>query len=690
MEGSHELRALLLSSKCATKSATPAFVRTLFKHLAARTPAAGHPGGEAGANGTVSLRADNPQARKNCLLLLRYCLADLGGGGRTSGGGARRGIASRGKAQGSFRELAGLPLVPLADGSHGVFRSTGIVDAAKLAELRAMGFSEGRSRQALVKYKEVQPAVEWLFSGGGDEDGSVAEQPFVLCAQEEADLLAGAGKRLISEAALSSGDGGAASDSATPGMGRKEGDEGANSLPAADDDGRVIRALRSPSLQALLNVTSMRDELLPDLIGQTLPAEWRSGGSLNATSTTAFAWTPQRAGHPDVDWLRRLWGYLALTRPSAVRLLAESYPVVPTGEDAVCPLSLRSAVIDGTRLSQEVRAVLVRAGCRTLLPGVFSGGVDDAPSAAGAGGEPKDRVNPKGKECGAPAPRRQPPPPPPELFEYVRPGTRAGALAALGTARRSAGKEFRELLSAAGTEERDALRDFLAREPASEMSHVEVEVCRALPILPLHADGLTAAHALANVVMTAAAAGAVRTGKTKQSQPTPLATVDHSFAAANEGPLYLLVEAGNGLVGVSADRVGGNSAPSSIETAASEPKWLETHLFTSRFLKMGGANGSRQGAAESALAERLGAKLIGRAAFFVDHVFPRILSLPAGLRDAAMVEALLEAPRLSQQHQGFRSALEALAFVPAGTRVRPPCLPFVCRVVGSVDACVAR
>lgn len=677
VEGSRELRTLLLSTKSATNSATPEFVRKLFKDLAARAPVRASSkktqsdaAGGAGANGTVSLRAGNPSARNSCLLLLRYCLADLGG---SSGGLRRSPEPVGGGGGGSYRELAGLPLVPLADGSHGIFRNVTAVDASKLAELRVMGFSEGRSRQALVKHGGVEPALEWLFSGGGEERGGQGEVlPFVLCVPEEARLLEGAAGRLISEDAFSEAKdgGGSSTPSGSPAVGTGE-------TRGQDDDGRVLRALRSPSLQALINVTSMRDELLPDLIGHTLPLEWRgSGGGLNSASKTAFAWTPQKAGHPDVDWFRQLWEYLALTRPSAVRLLAESYPVVPTGESTVCPLSLRSAVIDATRLSPEVRCVLVRAGCSTLLPGVFAGGIDAAPAGdqakasgvSGAAGRPETIAASKKQAGGAASSARgQPPPPPPELFEYVRPGTRSGVLAALGTAGRSAGKKFRDLMSAASEKERDALREFLAREPASEMSKVEVEVCRTLPILPLHSDGLAAANRLAN------AAVSVATGKAKPSSKATTQAVRGTgitFAAADEPSLCILLESGNGFVGVRQDGAGGEPSPSSTEAPTpQQPKWLETHLLTPKFLRVKGGSRGRGGAAEVALAERLGVELIDRAAFFMDHVFPRIFDLPAGLRDVAMVEALLEAPRLSQQHPGYRKTLEGLAFVPTGKMV---------------------
>lgn len=700
VEGSRGLRSLLLSSGCANFSTTPAFVRQLFKRLASRpagpaAPRAAHGvvANPAGANGAVSLRVGNSKARSNCILLLHYCLEDLGAG-RGAGNGNRGGTSAAGGGSagtGGYKELAGLPLVPLADGSHGTFRSFTAVDAQKLELIRGMGFSEARARQALTKHGEVQAAVEWLSSGGGGDDrGDAAERPFVLCGEEEACLLAGAGASLVSEASLSRTSGAALLE---PDEGQAGAGTGRPGRPVGEDDGRVLRALRSPSLQSALNITTMRDDLLPDLIGQTLPAEWRGGGSSTA-SATAFPWTPGRGGHPDVDWFRRLWGYLAVFRPSAVRLLAESFPVVPTGNLVVCPLSLRSAVIDGVRLGGDVRSVLVKAGCRTLLPGVFAGsgsnGEDAAtptapPSARGgskaaAGNSPVAKAGQEGNTATATtaaaaastdaAEQRPPPPPPAELFEYVRPGTREGVLAALGTARRSAGRPLKELMRAAVAAERDALRDFLAREPAGEMSDVEVAVCRTLPILPLHEDGLEAARALARAVTAAAAAAAAGTAVSPTARESESGD---AYAAADAGPLYLLLEAGTGFVGVESKGLDGEHT-SAVATATgaaptSPQKWLESHLFTPSFVKVGGSGAGRKGAAEAALLERLGAQLIGRAAFFVDHVFPRVEELPNGLRDAAMVEALLAAPRLSQQHERFRGALAELEFVPTSSKV---------------------
>ncbi|CAN0051562.1 unnamed protein product, partial [Discosporangium mesarthrocarpum] len=118
------------------------------------------------------------------------------------------------------------------------------------------------------------------------------------------------------------------------------------------------------------------------------------------------------------------------------------------------------------------------------------------------------------------------PPPPKELYAYVRAGTRAGVLAALGTAQRSEGRPLGTLLVGATSLERDSLRAFLAREPPSEMTPEEVAVCQALPMLPLHGDGLRAAMALCGGMLEVPHGG--ETAATEQ------------YAASNQRQLFIL------------------------------------------------------------------------------------------------------------------------------------------------------
>ncbi|CAN0503876.1 unnamed protein product, partial [Ectocarpus sp. 12 AP-2014] len=188
-----------------------------------------------------------------------------------------------------------------------------------------------------------------------------------------------------------------------------------------------------------------------------------------------------------------------------------------------------------------------------------------------------------------------------------------------------------------------------------------------LPILPLHEDGLVAARVIARAEIAASGGGAAAARNTGSgSVPRPgsgQASDGGTYAAANAAPLYLLLETGNSFVGVG-DKGKDTTDISTSAAAETAQRWLETHLLTPSFVRV------RGGGAEAKLLEVLGARLVGRAAFFVEHVFPRIEELPNGLRDVAMVEALLAAPRLSQQHGRFRTALAELEFVPTTSKTK--------------------
>ncbi|CAM9856773.1 unnamed protein product, partial [Choristocarpus tenellus] len=288
-------------------------------------------------------------------------------------------------------------------------------------------------------------------------------------------------------------------------------------------------------------------------------------------------------------------------------------------------------------------------------------------------------------------------PPPRELFRYIRPGTRKGVLAALGTAQRSAGQPLGLLLSGATPGERDALRAFLAREPVSEMLPEEVAVCRALPILPLHADGLELAMSTDSAATSSAAPSHARGeygGVDRAGLNPPIAAktsvagggqgvkgpgVCSAYAAANERQLFILLEVPiDSALGIGAftthsgDEGSVQDRPDPLKAqATSAVPWRQLHLLTQDFVRFSGTGGSGN-MAEVALAERLGARRLGRGSFFVDHVFSRLGSFPSGLRDSAMSTVLLEAPSLLQQDRRFRESLEALAFVPAGDKVIRP------------------
>lgn len=119
------------------------------------------------------------QARAKALFALRYCLSDLA-------------------PTGVYEEMEGLPLIPLADGSHGQFQVQACRDGSCHPEptnnpvylnresvslpwlqkvgalhkdyttLRSMGFTEGQCLRALAVRDNVADAAEWLIAGKVD------------------------------------------------------------------------------------------------------------------------------------------------------------------------------------------------------------------------------------------------------------------------------------------------------------------------------------------------------------------------------------------------------------------------------------------------------------------------------------------------------------------------------------------
>jgi UBA/TS-N domain len=323
------LQTALLKSKCCSHEATPAFVRNFYRGRgsAANTRAltvgttSKQPSKTNSKNNSSESGSSSSTARAYALFLLRYCLRDL-------------------VQSGAYEQLADLPLVPLSDGSHGVFRRVTPMHPDH-AQLRAMGFSEGQCIRALAATASVQDAVQWLFAGNDDSAAAAATssnasstqrtaagaaaavEPFLLVSAEEVALLSGAGGRLICDEALS------ISVSSSSGSG--SGSSATSSSSSSEDADLLRRVLRSAALQAAVNVTNMRYELLPDLVARTLPLEWcnsssgDSAGSSGDTSVaaTGFKWTPGLDGHPTQEWFKALWAYLARRCPRAVEHFAE-------------------------------------------------------------------------------------------------------------------------------------------------------------------------------------------------------------------------------------------------------------------------------------------------------------------------------------------------------------------------------
>ncbi|KAG5176706.1 hypothetical protein JKP88DRAFT_265343 [Tribonema minus] len=544
---------------------------------------------ERGLKGAAVLQGEAAKARSDVLFLLRYCLGDLA-------------------KQGEFADMAGVPLVPLADGSYGCFQTVGALHKDHAA-LRAMGFTEGQCLRAFTHCDTLQDAVNWLMADDNAEAAAVAApqrastsvaagaEPYLLASGEEVALLTGAGSRLISEAALS--------ESAAGGRGSGNGG-GAAAARGAEGHALLRRVFRSAAFQATLNVASLRADFLPDLVALSLPRAWREGGE----GAVSWPWTPAQGGHPGADWFRALWRYFARRCPDAVGAFAESWPVVPTNEGRVCRLSLRSAVVSADGLDAGVRALLRRAGALTLLAGLF-----DAEAGGGAAVTP-----------------------PPLLFDYVRRGDRAGLLATLGSALRSAAsaRDYTALLSTAEPSERDALRAALCRQPPTEMSREERAVAAALPLWPVHrvSDALQPAA-------SAPAAGA----SVAAAAPAAAAATEYKAAGA---PLYMVLETGGGPVALSA---GGKAEGEGDEEVLSVLRLVgkDEHLFTAIFARLN----SDSDVTEIGLARHLGIRPLSRAAFYKEHVLRLLPQLPPTLKAAATVSLLRELSHLSQQDSGF-------------------------------------
>jgi hypothetical protein len=247
---------------------------------------------------------------------------------------------------------------------------------------------------------------------------------------------------------------------------------------------------------------------------------------------------------------------------------------VPTNEGQVCSLSLRSAVISADLLEEPVRALLVRAGARTLLTGLFdedaTAGTATSPAtdtsvsitaeaAATAGLTPGQRAAVSAKV--QQQQQRSPLVPPPELFRYVRQPLRAGVLATLDTARRNAKDTFEALLKGAPATERAALRTLLCREPLAELVKAELAIAKELPVLPLCARGTT--------LLDAAVAG------------QQLVVTAH--AAAQPKQLFMVLESGCGA-----------SSSALLEQFLEQQQWSavaklvgnDVYLMTPRFIKV--------------------------------------------------------------------------------------------------------
>ena len=90
------------------------------------------------------------------------------------------------------------------------------------------------------------------------------------------------------------------------------------------------------------------------------------------------------------------------------------------------------------------------------------------------------------------------------------------------------------------------------------------------------------------------------------------------------------------------------------------PAETDDALLDERFVRCSGAD-------EEGLLRFAGVRQLGRAAFLLDHVFPRLDSLPETTRDGCLLGALHSLHALSAEDGRFRPALAGLRFVPTAS-----------------------
>jgi hypothetical protein len=267
-------------------------------------------------------------------------------------------------------------------------------------------------------------------SGSGDSEAA-SQNPFYMCSAQEAKLLGGssggggkgAGKCLVNAEALPEGSLCRAALLSPAILLQPEDAATASKISST----RSSSSSSGSSSRSGLNVAQLTPSVLPDLLGAVLPSDWVRGqpavwlpptpssehdketavatvekkgtkagpniGQSNGIGLVAAATNQQL---PTLAWFQRLWAYLA-QQDSAFKnnnngssgsgssegnrqqldsfllpLLADGWPLVPTNEGVVLPLSRSCGVVSTGALPLPVRELLAAAKVPTLLHGLFS------------------------------------------------------------------------------------------------------------------------------------------------------------------------------------------------------------------------------------------------------------------------------------------------------------------------------
>ncbi|XP_059447074.1 uncharacterized protein LOC132178626 isoform X3 [Corylus avellana] len=104
------------------------------------------------------------------------------------------------------------------------------------------------------------------------------------------------------------------------------------------------------------NISFLSCDLLEKLFLKLLPAEWQQAKQVT--------WTPGHQGHPSLDWIRLLWGYL---KSSCDNLSVFSkWPILPAGSNYLLQLVENSNVIKDDGWSENMSSLLLKVGCLFL------------------------------------------------------------------------------------------------------------------------------------------------------------------------------------------------------------------------------------------------------------------------------------------------------------------------------------
>ncbi|KAL3643316.1 hypothetical protein CASFOL_014131 [Castilleja foliolosa] len=104
------------------------------------------------------------------------------------------------------------------------------------------------------------------------------------------------------------------------------------------------------------NISSLTCQLLENILTRLIPADWQY--------TKQVTWVPGNQRHPSLEWVRLLWSYL---RSSCKDLsLFSNWPILPVENNHLIQLVENSNVIRDGGWSENMLALLQRAGCRIL------------------------------------------------------------------------------------------------------------------------------------------------------------------------------------------------------------------------------------------------------------------------------------------------------------------------------------